>query len=267
MNKFRKFILVAAACIGAIAMTGCGRIEDGHTGIRTSFNKVVQNDEVKPGFYLAVFDKVTEYVTNEITVDVNDLKPQTADKTNLADFDVTVIYSVDPTQLAEMHRQFKGRHTQIDGDWYPMRAYVGNTIESSVPAAVLKWSALQANEHRKDIEADIANEIRAKFERDGLAGKIRIHSVNAKRIVPDPRLNESILAVVRATKDQEAKQIEVQTAKLEAERMAALSKQGGKEYIDLLTAQANMKLAEAVAAGKVHTIVVPHDFKGMVNVK
>lgn len=263
----KKLFLLAMSLLMAFVITGCGRIEDGHHGIRTSWNKVVQNEEVRPGFYVAVFDSVTEYVTNEITVDVNDLKPQTADKTNLADFDVTVIYSVDPTALAEMHRQFKGRHQQIDGDWYPMRRYVSNTIESSVPSAVLKWTALQANEHRKDIESDIAAEIRGKFERDGLAGKIRIHSVNAKRIVPDPRLNDSILNVVRAQKEQEAKQIEVQTAKLEAERMAALSKQGGTEYIELLTAQANMKLAEAVAAGKVHTIVVPHDFKGIVNVK
>lgn len=263
----KKLFLALCAALMALAMTGCGRIEDGHTGIRTSFNKVVQNDEVRPGFYVALFDTVTEYVTNEITVDVNDLRPQTADKTNLADFDVTVIYSVDSTQLAEMHRQFKGRHVKIQGDWYPMYAYVRNTIESAVPAAVSKWSALDANEHRKDIETDIAAEITAKFQRDGLSGKIRIHSVNAKNIMPDPKLQDSILQVVRARKEQEAKQIEVNTAKLEAERMAALSKQGGKEYTELLAAQANMKLAEAVAAGKVQTIVVPHDFKGIVTVK
>jgi hypothetical protein len=30
---------------------------------------------------------------------------------------------------------------------------------------------------------------------------------------------------------------------------------------------ANLKIAEGVAAGKVHTIVVPYDFKGIVNAK
>jgi hypothetical protein len=34
-----------------------------------------------------------------------------------------------------------------------------------------------------------------------------------------------------------------------------------------MNAMANLKIAEGVAAGKVHTIVVPYDFKGIVNAK
>ena len=37
--------------------------------------------------------------------------------------------------------------------------------------------------------------------------------------------------------------------------------------IAYMQAQANLKIAEGIAAGKVNTIVVPVDFKGMVNVK
>ena len=33
-----------------------------------------------------------------------------------------------------------------------------------------------------------------------------------------------------------------------------------------MAAMANMKIAEAVANGKVNTIIVPVDFKGMINV-
>lgn len=36
---------------------------------------------------------------------------------------------------------------------------------------------------------------------------------------------------------------------------------------DRLQAQAQMKIAEGIASGKVNTIVVPMDFKGMVNLK
>jgi hypothetical protein len=34
-----------------------------------------------------------------------------------------------------------------------------------------------------------------------------------------------------------------------------------------MNAMANLKIAEGVAAGKVNTIVVPYDFKGIVNAK
>jgi hypothetical protein len=47
--------------------------------------------------------------------------------------------------------------------------------------------------------------------------------------------------------------------------MAALANNSGQS-IAYMQAQANMKIAEGIASGKVHTIVVPMDFKGMVNV-
>ena len=37
-------------------------------------------------------------------------------------------------------------------------------------------------------------------------------------------------------------------------------------YIAILNAQANMKIAEGIANGRVNTIVVPSDFKGIVSV-
>jgi hypothetical protein len=60
------------------------------------------------------------------------------------------------------------------------------------------------------------------------------------------------------------KEVEVKTAKLEAERIAALNANAGAtKYME---ATALVTLAEAVKAGRVQTIVVPYDFKGIVNV-
>jgi hypothetical protein len=61
------------------------------------------------------------------------------------------------------------------------------------------------------------------------------------------------------------KEVEVQTAKKEAERIEALNANAGA--IGYMNAMANMKIAEGVANGKVATIVVPYDFKGIVNAK
>jgi hypothetical protein len=94
-----------------------------------------------------------------------------------------------------------------------------------------------------------------------------VHQVFIKTLNIDPKLLDSARAVITAQNEYTQKVTEVRTAQKEAERMDALSRQGGPAFVNLLNAQANMKMAEAVAAGKVHTIVVPYDFKGIVNVK
>lgn len=262
--KFLKFVLLAIVMISAAA---CGRIETGHTGIRTSWNKQVQKDEVRPGFYLAVTDDVEEYVTNEITMQLRNLQPQSLDRSNLKDLDVDYIYSIDPMALSEMAVQYKSRNLRQDGSIYPMGLYVDSVMRSALSKAVGEFDALDANTKRSEIESEAKKIALSRFKDEGLDGKIRIHQVLVRNIQVDPKLQESILNKIRAQKDFETKGIEVETAKREAERIAALSNQGGQNYINLLNAQATMKIAEAVANGKVNTIVIPNDFKGIVNVK
>ena len=54
--------------------------------------------------------------------------------------------------------------------------------------------------------------------------------------------------------------------KKESERMAALAA-NSTQSIAFMNAQAQLKVAEGVANGKVHTVVVHYDFKGIVNAK
>jgi hypothetical protein len=70
---------------------------------------------------------------------------------------------------------------------------------------------------------------------------------------------------VKAQNELKIKETEVKIATKEAERMAALAV-NSQQSIAYMAAQANMKIAEGIANGKVQTIVVPMDFKGMVNV-
>jgi hypothetical protein len=81
--------------------------------------------------------------------------------------------------------------------------------------------------------------------------------------MPADDIIASANAVVTAQNALRAKEIEVETAKKEAERIAALN--ANSKAIDYMNAQANMKIAEGVASGKVQAIVVPYDFKGIVN--
>ena len=59
--------------------------------------------------------------------------------------------------------------------------------------------------------------------------------------------------------------IEVQTAQKEAERISILN--SNKGAIEYMNAMATMNISEGIKEGKVNTIVVPIDFKGIVNTK
>jgi hypothetical protein len=71
--------------------------------------------------------------------------------------------------------------------------------------------------------------------------------------------------LVKAKNELKQKEVEVKTAEAEARRMQALSNQGSAS-IAYMQAKAMADIAEGVKNGKVNTIIVPSDFKGMVNV-
>jgi hypothetical protein len=235
--------------------------------VRTSWNKQVQTQVVTPGFYVAVTDDVTQYVTNEITFKLENEKPQTADKSYLKDLDATYTWQVTSSDLPTLVTRFKNR-TFVDsnGDRYPMGVYVDSVMQRSLAQAVSQVDALDANQNRTKIENDTIRFATAKFAEEGLDKDIKINQVMIKNIEIDPRLQESILRNVTAQKDNQTKDIEISTADKEAKRMAKLAENGSNaNYIALLNAQANMKIAEGIANGRVNTIVVPTDFKGIVN--
>ena len=83
-------------------------------------------------------------------------------------------------------------------------------------------------------------------------------------ILPADSVVASANDLVRSKNEFKQKEVEVQTAKKEAERIAALN--ANKGAVEYMAAMANMKIAEAIANGKVNTIVIPMDFKGMINI-
>jgi hypothetical protein len=261
--KFLKVLLVSFV---VLMMAACGRIDTGHSGVRTSWNKMVQTQVVSPGFYVAVTDDVTQYVTNEITFKLENEKPQTADKSYLKDLDATYTWQVTSNDLPTLVTRFKNRTLVQGDDRYPMGIYVDAVMQRSLAQAVSEVDALDANQKRTQIENNTIKFATEKFKEEGLDKDIRINQVMIKNIEIDPRLQESILRNVTAQKDNQTKDIEISTADKEAKRMAKLAENGSNaNYIALLNAQSNMKIAEGIANGRVNTIVVPADFKGIVN--
>ena len=80
--------------------------------------------------------------------------------------------------------------------------------------------------------------------------------------MPADSVVESANALVRAKNELKQKEVEVRTAKMEAERMAALSNQGSQS-IAYMNAQAALNISEGIKNGRVQTIVVPSNMTGL----
>lgn len=261
-----KKIILALVAVGIVSSFGCTRVETGHVGIRTSFNGEIEPTELGVGFHQTLIGSVHTYVANEITWKVENLTPQTKDRSQLEDLDLAYTYSVNPSSIGDLVVKYKGRDsTDSNGDRYPLALYVENVVKTATTDVVSKYDALEANEKREEIRNKIRTQAEAMFKEDGLAEAVNIHQVFVKNLQLSKAIMASANAVIISQNELKSKEYEVQTARKEAERLVALS--NNHASIDYMNAKSLSDIAEGVKTGKVNTIVVPFDFKGIVNVK
>lgn len=261
-----KKIIALLAVAGIVSLTGCTRVETGHVGIRTTFNGSIEPEELGVGFHQTLIGSVQTYVANEITWKIDNLTPQTKDRSNLEDLDIAYTYSVNPHSIADLVVKYKGRDAEDNrGDRYPLALYVENVVKTATTDVLSKYDALEANEKREEIRNKIRVQAEAMFKEDGLAESVNIHQVFVKNLQLSKAIMASANAVIISQNELKTKDFEVQTARKEAERLTLLAQ--NKSNIDYMNAKSLSDIAEGVKTGKVNTIVVPYDFKGIVNVK
>ena len=265
MNRFVKIGLVSAL---AVTSAACTRIETGEVGVRIGMDKQVQQGELQPGsLNQLIFGDVLTFPVKDVQVDVTDLTPLASDNSTVKDFDMAIVYSVNPSSVAELYvNKNRGFHaTNDDGDTLLMYNYIRQLGRNAAYKVARRYESLKMADNRAEIEQLVRQEIVNQLEAEKLGGAINVSQVLVRQILPADNIVASANALVQAQNEQKQKEVEVRTAKLEAERIAALNANAGAtKYME---ATAIVTIAEAVKAGKVQTIVVPYDFKGIVNVK
>jgi regulator of protease activity HflC (stomatin/prohibitin superfamily) len=258
---------VPAVIAMGMAATGCTRVETGEVGVRVGFDKQVKQGELLPGsFNQTIVGEVLTFPVKDVQVDVKDMTPLASDNSTVADFDMSVVYSVNPTSVAEIYTtKNRGFHAVTeDGDTLLMYNYIFQLTRNAAYKVARKYESLKMADNRAEIENLIRQEIVESLNEEKLGNSITISQVLVRQITPAKSIVDSANALVRAQNEMKQKEVEVKTAKLEAERIAALNANAGAtKYME---ATALVTLAEAVKAGQVNTIVVPYDFKGIVNV-
>lgn len=264
-----KKLLLLFLALSAIA---CGRIETGHVGVRTDFNKTINTQEVPPGFYGAVLTSVDEFVVKETELALNDLRPKAKDNLSLADLDISVFYTVKADQVADQLIKYSRMAVRANGYWYPSFSLVERVSRGAVYEMISQFESLTIHAKRSDLEESIKAKIQAELDKSD-KDVFTISKVIVRQITTDPALEEAIQGAVRVEKQIEAKENEIKLAKSEAERKR-VEAEG--------TARANMILAnsltdkflqyESIKAQRefaqqgTHTVLMPLGTSPLVNV-
>jgi regulator of protease activity HflC (stomatin/prohibitin superfamily) len=261
MNRAIKLSIVAAA----VALTSaCTRIETGEVGVRVGFDKQVQSGELLPGsFNQVLIGDVLTFPIKDVNVTLNDMTPVAKDNSTMKDLDAVVVYNINPQQVAELYStKNKAFHAEFKGDTYVMYNYIVQNARNAIYKAARKYDALDMADARNEMEKFIQDEIVRNLAEEKLDGTIMISQVLIRNVVPADSVVASANELVRAKNELKQKEVEVQTAKKEAERMAALANNSSSS-IAFMNAQAALNISEGIKNGKVQTIVVPSNMTSL----
>lgn len=179
---------------------------------------------------------------------------------------MTAVYGINPSSVAELYStKAKSFHASSDGDILLMQNYIATLLNNSVYKVVRQYNALQVADNRAKIEQEILALVNQQLVDEKLANAVNITVIQVRNIQANAEILKSATEYVRAQNELKIKATEVEIAKKESERMAALSA-NSTTSIAYMQAQSQLLIAQGIKEGKVNTIVVPVDFKGMVNV-
>ena len=264
MNRYAK----VAVLVGLMATaSACTRIETGEVGVRVGFDKQVKSGELLPGsFNQTIIGDVLTFPVKDVNVTLDNMTPVAKDNSTMADLDAVVVYNINPTQVSELYSsKNKSFHAEHRGDIFLMYNYVVQNARNAIYKVARRYEALDMADSREAMETAVKEEIIKNLSEEKLNDSISISQVMIRNVVPAASVVQSANDLVRSKNELKQKEVEVKTAEAEARRMAALANQS-TQSIAYMQAQAMMNISEGIKNGKVQTIVVPQDFKGMVNV-
>jgi len=242
MNRFVKLSLIACA---VATMSACTRIETGEVGLRRGFDKQVSGQELLPGsFNQTLIGEVLTFPIKDVSVKVEDMTPLAKDNSTMKDFDALVVYSINQVNVSDLYNtKNKSFHAVHNGDVYLMYNYIFNAARNAIYKSARKYEALDMADNRQSMESEIRDIVIKTLAEEKLDGMINVSQVLIRNIVPADSVVASANELVRAKNEYKQKTVEVETAKKEAERIAALNSNAGAiQYMD---AQTRMTLAEA----------------------
>lgn len=248
----------------ALLSTGCTRIETGEVGVRIDASRQIQGGELQPGSWnQTLIGSVLEFPVKDINVLLNNKKPMTSDNTPLADFDISIVYSINPSSVAELYStKSRSFHQESDEGIYLMYKLMETTVNNAAYKVVRQYEALKVADSRAEIEAKITDVVNQTLKDQKLDLALTLVNVQVRSVIPNQAILDSATQFVAKQNELKVKETEVEIAKKESERMAALAN-NSTQSIAYMQAQAALNISEGIKNGKVQTIIVPSDFNAL----
>ncbi len=219
MNKLLplKFVLLAAV-VGFILSTMAYTVQSGNVAVERTLGKVNHTEQLQGlNFKAPILTTKQEFSAKEIAIDIDDLKPKAADNLSLRDLDVSVYYRVPPERISELYVKYAASSMRgADGIWLPAFGLVVREARAAIYEKVSEIDSLQLHKQRELLQNAVLEELQGRLEQSD-SGDIFITRIVVRALNTDPSIEAAIREAVEAEKRLEAKQVQVEIAKKDAE--------------------------------------------------
>ena len=226
-----KFIKLSAVMISATVMVGCGAIQTGEVGVRTTMTGQVKPEEMQQGFYTHFVSSVKQFSTKEITVPLMDMQPKAGDNLTLDDLDVEVYYTIDPNSVVDIHIKYANSHAKGMGVHYPAYELVRSLSREAIYETVSEYDSLVVHQQRDKIRNQVKDRTQRALDNTD-PGVFKVHKVVIRNVKTDPAIEDSIKLAVARNKELEAKEIELNIARKQVEINEALTRSLTPEILE-----------------------------------
>jgi regulator of protease activity HflC (stomatin/prohibitin superfamily) len=227
----------------------CSQIDTGNVGVESTLGQV-KKETMPPGVYFTMFKRVTEVIAKEVPLALDDMKPQTSDKITLSNLDVDIYVQIDPAKASDIMTKWPGDAVAVKGEEGVRIGfnYVMRQAREAVYSAVARRGSATVHTERSQIAADVVKDLQSNLDAEAGKGMFFVRSANVRNLVTDPALEANIKASAQALFKLQEEKNKLEVAKVEADRKRAeaqgeadairikaeaVSKQGGKEYVEL----------------------------------
>lgn len=265
-DRFYSFIVALLVITASCNLGGCTRISTGEVGLRVDASKQVQTTELMPGSWnQTLVGQVLTFPTKDISVKIDNKQPLTSESSALADLDMTIVYNLQPTAVAELYSaKSKSFHAfdEKEGDTLLMHNYIATLADNAAYKVIRQYKSLEVTDKRALIESEIRSTIHQRLKDEGLDSALTIQAIQVRNIQPNAAILASATEVVRVQNELKVKATQVELAELESKRMQALTA-NSKQSIEYMDAQTRQTIAQAMLQGKVQSIIVPSNMTGL----
>lgn len=211
-------IILAAIAAGVVAFMSAYTVETGNVAVERTLGKV-DHEEKGQGlnFKMPFLTTSIEFSAKEIAIDINDLTPKAADNLSLKDLDVSIFYRVPQDRVSELMVKYAAAAARgADGIYMPAYGLLYREARAAIYEQVSQIDSLQLHKQRDVLQNEVLEELQNRLERSD-PGDILITRVVVRALNTDPSIEAAIREAVEAEKRLEAKQVQVEIAKKDAE--------------------------------------------------